>query len=1284
MASLLSARLTGTPFRSLSDGQARRVAVPCSRRRMPVARRAGPEGGEDMPDDMRDAMKADLQRFQQKEAAAQQPAARRLNVESRWGPQAPPKEQEKSMKDKVDEFLIADFFLVVAILVWLLAGVAQSSMTSGEQTLLLDMWYPLWPLVWQPALGVLMLGALVSGGLSWHDVIRSARQSIQPSTSYHQELSLHDLGIVSSSQSYVRQATSAGTQAQASTSSARSYVSGGTAAYELTARIKAATRPPQLLALVSQHAPALNVIHLTAAATSLARSCTAPLEDSLGGPQSEATQQLAGFLRLVQARCSALDARGCANVVWAVARLRTSAASSGSALAVELDATMASLLPAATLHAHEFSPQHVANVLWALAVTDVSAHTQPNGSNAGGGSSGGGAEAVSGAAPEVAGASRPSSGGAVPSSSSANGSREPYGVNGSSAPYAAIGNTVPRSANGSSTAGPCANGSARASLQGQLLESARPHLASFTPQGAANTLWAAATLRASPSDEWLFDFFGTTQPALPQWGCQAAANTLWAAATLHAAPPPAWCDALWSATRRRLGTEWDAQALSNTLWAAGSLRLDVPHHWLAAAATACQSRLDKFSDQQLASALWGLARLAAGGDATWAVRVLLPALDARVRSGRMSDAEVAMATWAKARMRLPALSHVQFHTAGGPGGGASAAAAAAAAAAGGSADRGGGAARRPPLLSPSQLGSRSLAAALHACALASRARLMSPPEQVAALGLLAQLPAAAAGRGGGGGMDGRTLASSLTAAARLRYRPSPEWADDAWSAFAVVSGSSSGGMQRQRSAGSGGGNGGMAPGEAALSLWALASMRARPVGAVASAALLSAAGCTQQAQVSPQHLPGHTSSSSSAEAASPSQLQMRSRSQPQASAPSLVDALRLLHAAAAWRLSPGPARQLWAALTRPSTGTGNSGPLSRPGLLPLRALCSAMLHAGRIGAQPSPEWLRAAADRVEALVPTAGPREVAALLEAAALLAANRQRAAAASGGERTTTASGAARSEGTDEQLAAASSSSRSTRSSNAPLRAVFDACMERVDSGGLWCSGISSSGGGAYGTSDDARLLRSLVAHRRLTRWLDARGADDALTAYVLVSSAAAAALVPAAVVVPVVVAVVMSARAAGTTAAGNSGIVAPAMAPAFVPPAALAPMPEPRAPPTRLASLSTSQLLHVLRWATALSPPPATLPPQWLAAAGDTLGSRLAAMPTNDAVRVLPALLRAGFIPSRTWLGDYMATVFQRANGLSPAHAAAVTGALAKLDARLHAMWLQQLSVTYGDGQ
>jgi len=66
---------------------------------------------------------------------------------------------------RVLQVLIADFFFVLAILAWLGVGLAEKATVQSSS--LIDAWLPLWPLVFQPAIGVLMAGALVSGGLSW-------------------------------------------------------------------------------------------------------------------------------------------------------------------------------------------------------------------------------------------------------------------------------------------------------------------------------------------------------------------------------------------------------------------------------------------------------------------------------------------------------------------------------------------------------------------------------------------------------------------------------------------------------------------------------------------------------------------------------------------------------------------------------------------------------------------------------------------------------------------------------------------------------------------------------------------------------------------------------------------------------------------------------------------------------------------------------------------------------------------------------------------------------------
>jgi len=70
-----------------------------------------------------------------------------------------------SVKEAFDSFLIADFFFVVASLVWLAAGVAAKFVFKTEAVYLA--WYALWPLVFQPAIGFLMMGAIGSGVAGW-------------------------------------------------------------------------------------------------------------------------------------------------------------------------------------------------------------------------------------------------------------------------------------------------------------------------------------------------------------------------------------------------------------------------------------------------------------------------------------------------------------------------------------------------------------------------------------------------------------------------------------------------------------------------------------------------------------------------------------------------------------------------------------------------------------------------------------------------------------------------------------------------------------------------------------------------------------------------------------------------------------------------------------------------------------------------------------------------------------------------------------------------------------
>ncbi len=61
------------------------------------------------------------------------------------------------IKEIVDKILIAVFFFILFALGWLGVGLAVN--TAGSSGLL-DTWFSLWQWVFQPAIGVLMLGAV--------------------------------------------------------------------------------------------------------------------------------------------------------------------------------------------------------------------------------------------------------------------------------------------------------------------------------------------------------------------------------------------------------------------------------------------------------------------------------------------------------------------------------------------------------------------------------------------------------------------------------------------------------------------------------------------------------------------------------------------------------------------------------------------------------------------------------------------------------------------------------------------------------------------------------------------------------------------------------------------------------------------------------------------------------------------------------------------------------------------------------------------------------------------
>lgn len=71
---------------------------------------------------------------------------------------------KNKLLDWLNLFLVADVFLVLFSFVWLaIAVIAQ----GAKLNLGLQLWYKLWQPVFTPAIGILIVGALLSGIISW-------------------------------------------------------------------------------------------------------------------------------------------------------------------------------------------------------------------------------------------------------------------------------------------------------------------------------------------------------------------------------------------------------------------------------------------------------------------------------------------------------------------------------------------------------------------------------------------------------------------------------------------------------------------------------------------------------------------------------------------------------------------------------------------------------------------------------------------------------------------------------------------------------------------------------------------------------------------------------------------------------------------------------------------------------------------------------------------------------------------------------------------------------------
>ena len=88
-------------------------------------------------------------------------------AEAAAGTAAPEEAPPPEWLSALNSFLVFDFFFVLAAGAFLVAGVVEQVSTKNESTVLADLFFKAWPVLVQPALGVLMLASMVSGAAGW-------------------------------------------------------------------------------------------------------------------------------------------------------------------------------------------------------------------------------------------------------------------------------------------------------------------------------------------------------------------------------------------------------------------------------------------------------------------------------------------------------------------------------------------------------------------------------------------------------------------------------------------------------------------------------------------------------------------------------------------------------------------------------------------------------------------------------------------------------------------------------------------------------------------------------------------------------------------------------------------------------------------------------------------------------------------------------------------------------------------------------------------------------------
>ena len=318
----------------------------------------------------------------------------------------------------------------------------------------------------------------------------------------------------------------------------------------LTAWLKRATSPEQLLQLVQQHAADLNHIHVSAAYTQAVRVCEPCAAGEQQRPSATAQQLLSELHRVavrVQRQCGA---RELSNIIWSCGRLSS-------------PATVQQLLPVflQACSVRQPVPQDVANVLWAAANLQLQLTAAE-------------LQQLLGRCAAV-----------LPDAA-------PQALSNTLWAVAAMGQQVPQQ-----------------QLQ-RFLGRFAAVLPDATPQDVSNTLWAVATMGQQVPQQQLQRLLDRFVALLPNSSPQHVSNTLWAVATMGQQVPPRQLQLVLAAYDKLL-PDATPQGVSNVLWACGKF-LYVPQQLLQSLQQhpqQLQELITAAGPQELANIAWACGEL---------------------------------------------------------------------------------------------------------------------------------------------------------------------------------------------------------------------------------------------------------------------------------------------------------------------------------------------------------------------------------------------------------------------------------------------------------------------------------------------------------------------------------------------------------------------------------------------------------------------------------------------------------------------------------------------------